>query len=194
MLAAGLLVFGACGGDDGDGSDFSSGVSGSKQVAQLTPAEEKTFCDNRDKFYETKYADSVADFCRLGAHAALTTLGDALNAAQSEKICTDAVATCLSEVDKDSEPEICEFAKDCKATVAEVEACLKDSTKLLADAASKTPSCVQIASGAKLGTAPQSPTSCVNLRKKCPDDETDQTLIFKELENLDLDEVTDEGE
>lgn len=187
MLAAGLLALGACGGDDGGGGDFSSGVSGSKQIAQLTPAEKKTFCDNRDKFYSSKYADSVPGFCRLGAHAVLTAVGGALSAAEKEKVCTDAVAACLSDVEKDSEPEMCEFPKDCNATVAEVEACLKDSSKLFEDAASKTPSCGQIASGAKLVTSPQSPASCVNLRKKCPDDNTDQTLIFKELKNLDLD-------
>lgn len=191
LIMGGLLAFGGCGGDE-DGGGFSSGVSGSKRVDQLTPAEEKTFCDKGDAFFSSDANNVAAGSCRFAAQIFLAALGGNLSAAQKETACNDAVMECLAEEPED-EPNMCEATKDCAATVAEVEACVNDSWKRLKDYLNETPSCAKIAAGATAAAFPSSPMSCQDLKKKCPNDDSDFTTAFKEgLEEVDLDEDLEE--
>jgi hypothetical protein len=121
-LVLGCCLMASCGDDDGG----SSGVSGGKLLTDLSDDDNQKLCE----YYEKLYKDS------LGSEEQYCT-AYALDDAWDEEECEDYKSECLEEGYYESDQiedwgcdtrGLIEFETDdeCTATVAEVEACLKE--------------------------------------------------------------------
>lgn len=172
-LMTGLMVLGmamttvACSDDgDGGGGNFSSGVSGTKKVGELSPTEVKTFCDAAEK---TLTSDGFrAPTCKLLAVVAAASAGEG----DLKTPCKMAYDECIKEPSDDS--AMCEAPPStCTATVGEIEACLNDTQKLLNTIAGKLPSCDNLTQSSLEMLDEDSfdfdePASCKSVQAKCP--------------------------
>ena len=125
LVAVGMTA----GCSDGD-SDGGSSVSGSKQLLELTAEENRDLC----KFYERSYKNS------LGSEVEYCT-ANALFGAQSVEACEANRDQCVESGEYDEYAEedwACKSAgvgyfvsegDECTATVAELEACIKEDGK-----------------------------------------------------------------
>ncbi len=169
VAGAALLVGAGCGDGDGEGGAKSSGVASSKPLSEVTDAEATQICEWGS---DASYAPSDKETCTFRALFFSSTPAE----------CEAFVAQCLKEGPRDEEEEeSCDSAKndlpdDCTATVAELEACIRDFNAALRDffAGASCDDAGMTATGDPAAAPP--PASCAAVEKKCPglygDDDT----------------------
>lgn len=123
-LSAVLPLFAACG--------FSSGLPGDLQGKDMSPAENKAFCEAQASYVSDALGEdgSVKFVCLLGGAFAGMLSGGGVEA------CEKAYDDCMAEPAKPSESgSECpgESTPDCTATVAEMEACVVEQTSTIED-------------------------------------------------------------
>jgi hypothetical protein len=161
---------GASGAPSSGAGDYSSGVSGDKQLGSLSDSEFQGLCKKlSDHFSTGSVGKSVEEFtCRLaGLFAGATAETDAaLKAA-----CKSAYDQCLAAPHMTDET-CTKPAATCTATVAEYDACVSDSAKALVALGNELPACAELTLSSlemiDLGEETASPASCKVLETKCP--------------------------
>ncbi len=181
-VALGLCV--ACGGSSSGGSsspgstDFSSSLPGDKSLGSLSDSENAQLCKDLQSYYGPNAAagKELKDFtCRFSA---LLLAGFASPTTDSElqAACKAGYDECQHSAEQSSMVTCNQPQASCTATVAEMEACVTESTKALADLGNQFPECSKVTiaslqSTMDPGTAPpainDSP-SCTALEAKCP--------------------------
>jgi hypothetical protein len=126
-----LLLCLAC--DDGQGGGGSSRLPKSKSLAELSVAQNRTFCRWLTQYEFDHY--SIDDGCTEEAVFETTTLAE----------CKEYVATCVDEDKEELPAELAEFLRDCEevqevspectASVAEYETCYRAEIDAYARAA-----------------------------------------------------------
>ncbi|MEI9942570.1 MAG: hypothetical protein WDO69_35600 [Pseudomonadota bacterium] len=168
----------ACGGssDGGNGApanssgNYSSGVSGDKQLGALTDQEFQGVCKNlSDYFSSGAVGKGFEEFtCRFeGLLAGVAAQTDAELQAACKATYDQCVAAPTTTTETCTKPDA-----SCTATVAEYDACVNDSAKALTTLANSIPSCDKLTM-ASLGMiavddSTATPASCTTLQTKCP--------------------------
>lgn len=130
-LAGGVGV--GCGGDDdGSGGDFSTGLSKSKLLSEVTAEEAASACENLQSAFETKISPNkiIRATCTLIAAATAENKADCETARDA---CIDQASDAGADIQTDYTPE-CNGSADlaeCQGTVGELETCLNDTFDLL---------------------------------------------------------------
>lgn len=173
FLVGFAMAVAACGGDDGGGSGFSTGVSGSKKLDQLSASETQQLCSDLEEWGQEVVENGRPKLCRIAGIFA-----------EDEAQCEMLVQECINEPDEPT-PGMCEAPDNCSATVAEVQKCLDDAVVEFNKLLDQFPTCKQIASGmASVPVSqPQQPASCKAIESTCPD----VSSIFEDID-ADLDE------
>jgi len=154
LIAALILPVVACKGP--------TGVSGDKQLNELSEEEKKTACENIGEYTEEEIGDDRLLRFSCSFTAALTA---------SEAECDLAFDACVAEGKIMSEQESCDVDRElvCEATVEEYEACLDEqiaATIELIDGFS----CAAIfaSEGEGGGALPEVGPLCTDLAQRCP--------------------------
>lgn len=183
VLVGMTLVMGACGGDDdGGGSGFKTSVDSSKRVDMLSASEKQTLCQEFSKWGESTLKSLKPKICRL---VVLFT--------PDQKSCEAAVKECIEAPIDPSDDDSCDAPNNCSASVAEVQRCLNDQSKLLSDYFGSFPACSQAGPNVMLPPDPTEPASCTAIASKCPgfvegfDDITDELDSPDEEEDEEID-------
>jgi hypothetical protein len=162
----------------GDG-DFSTDVSGSKPLGELTPAEVEELCDDLDAYYTSgSISGDLDEFsCRLAG-----VLGAVLSGAETDEAartaCQTAYDACQAEPSETTSQECGPPSGECTATVAELTACTNDSAEALRDATEQFPACSELTLddlSAAPGEEGMQPASCATFEMKCPGGPTPPT-------------------
>lgn len=152
--------------DDGPPT-LDSGISGTKQGDELTPAEQTQFCEAADAFGDEVFPASE----QKAAGCTFTAIFAALTLDGSENTCNVLRDECLAQP-ADPEPATCDLGVDwatCMATIDEIEACYEEYTQDYVELM-RSLSCAKMAEykaaapemGASLDTA------CSSAKAKCP--------------------------
>ncbi len=181
--AAALSLCVACGGSSSGGSgpgstEFSSSLPGDKSLGSLSDSESAKLCSELESYYgpngavgkETKEVGCRFSALFLAAFSGATT-DSALQAA-----CKSGYDQCQAAPAQTDTTTCMKPAASCTATVAEMETCISDSTKALADLGSQFPECSKVTlaslqSTMDPGTTPPAstdPPSCTAIEAKCP--------------------------
>ncbi len=182
-LVLGLTAYG-CG---GGGGDFTTGVDQGKKVSDLTPSEQKQFCDADDKL--TKDGSLQRPLCRfMGAFSGAIA---ASFGGKPSEVCTEAYNECMADDGSSDGDAECDVDTTCTATVGEVEKCFNDALKVMATLGNKAPTCDKVTADTlkTLTDSAQSlenPAACEALSKKCPGGDFD--IDLEELSDVEVDE------
>lgn len=160
------------GGSNGSGSGgFSTGISGTKPLSDLTADEIEQLCDDLDAFYTNSSVSS--DLQELTCRFA-SLLGAAFAGAETDE---EAQTACQMAYDScqakpiESTRECGPPSGECTATVAELTACTNDSAEGLNEAREQFPDCSELTLDdleAEPVEEDTQPTSCKTLEMKCP--------------------------
>lgn len=165
LLALGLTL-GAC---KEEAPTLDSGIDGSKQGDQLTPDEQTRLCEASQAYRAQLMSEDElrnASCTLVGITAALLAGG---SADACELFRKDCVANPPEEMP--GEPTMCSLGVDwsnCKATVAEIEACYEENGESYA-AVMRSLSCAKIAEyeSTPPNTEPELGTDCSLAKAKC---------------------------
>ena len=176
VVAAGLW---ACGNGGSSGSaTFSTSVSGSAKLSELSSTQLTQLCNDLQAFTETSpvYADAVEAGCRLAATFA-AELGNPQSDGALQQACMTAYNSCKSDSGKVGSVSTQDLACNaqpttCTATVAEMTACLNDYFAELDKVFKGLPTCSQLTRAGLADGGPSftiaEPASCQTLDTKCP--------------------------
>jgi hypothetical protein len=164
----GILVLAAswgCGGEGGGAGPSASGVSGHMLIIDIKDADAQALC----KFERDRYTAGLPDekaYCTFFSHEGDDT--ERCEMYRDECIAADDYENELAddwECDGVTAEEYTDDVdpKNCKATVADYEACIKQATDLRL-AAMKAASCDALGGDSEDGQA----TACIELEQKCP--------------------------
>lgn len=152
--------------------DFSSGLSGDKQLGSLTDQEFAGLCQKLHDYVSTSsFLEKAEEFsCRISG-LFVATLSNAQTDAELQSSCKTAYNACLAAPTTTTETCTKPDAT-CTATVAEYEACMSDSIEAFGEALKAVPACSELTlallamSGDDMMS--QEPASCTALKAKCP--------------------------
>ncbi len=154
LLSALLLPMAACKGP--------TGVSGDKQLSELSEDEKKTACENISEYYDKEVGDERLVRFACTFTAAFTS---------SEAECDVAFEACVAEGMVTESEDSCVVEGDvaCDATVEEYEACLDEQIEATVEFIDSF-SCAAIfnESGEGSGLGPETGELCTALAQKCP--------------------------
>jgi hypothetical protein len=161
---------GASGAPSNGSDDFSSGVSGQKQLGSLTDQEFQGLCKKlSDHFSTGTIGQGVEEFtCRFaGLFAGATAQSDAALQAACKSAYDQCIAAPTTTEETCTKPDA-----TCTATVAEYDACINDAAKALVALGNVLPACDKLTLTSlemiDLGEETEQPASCKVLETKCP--------------------------
>jgi hypothetical protein len=168
----------ACGEGSGGGpSGVSSGITPTKPVSTLTPAETTQLCKTVDDgFKDPAVTDGLCKFTAVFAAVAATLLLPNATDAQLQMACTMGYSECKKpQTGSQTATSSCKAPPaSCTVTVGEVEKCLSDMKVALANLGAAVPACSTLTK-ATLGNSPpdtdgltKQPDSCETIDQKCP--------------------------
>ncbi len=182
LLASAALP--ACGSSSSSssGSSFSSGLSKTASLGDLTDADYAKLCAAMDSYYKSDpaFTNARCHATGLGAAALASLLGGASADADLQKACSDAETACKNAPASGGDGGAYTCGKPtgtCTATVGEFEACISDATQAVNASIASAPSCATITKadiGNPLGagdggvTKLPTPASCQTVDQKCP--------------------------
>jgi hypothetical protein len=146
------------------GTPFDTGVDGTKNVSDLTPAEVQQICDATEEAVDREFSE--ARRCRLvGVTTGFQGENPAADCQAAEQQCLEAPEETATE---------CNVPSDCDITVGEYEACINDSLAVYGSVFGSAPECEGLTQDKlliwALGLAGfQEPASCAIVEEKCPE-------------------------
>ena len=175
-VALSVMVLGACGGGDSNGT-YSSGVDKSKAGSSMTTDEKSKFCSSAIR--HSMSAVSKESMCKVMAVAfsAIVLLDNKATNATLQSACKSTFDGCMADSKTVSTEPSASDMKDCatevaacRATTAEIEACINDYTVEVNKVMGAIPSCSALTLTSASMDEPKTaePASCKALATKCP--------------------------
>lgn len=176
-LASSLFVV-ACGGDESNGGadpDDVTSVDSDKKVSDLSDSEAKEYCEDGQSFAEGEYAKFDMKKITCGLIAQAFAGSGAETDEEAKAACRDALESCLQQPDEPtppSEDDCSSFAtdaKECSATVGEVNKCYTDQINQLKALEGKDFCAEAKATSSETPDIGfEQPASCKAIATKCP--------------------------